>query len=49
MAQENARSTISAEEARRQFGEVIKRAYRDREQVAVEKGGMPMVVDPVFP
>jgi hypothetical protein len=37
MAQENAPSTISAEEAQRQFGEVIKRAYLGREQVVVKK------------
>ena len=49
MAQENAQSTISAEEAQRQFGEVIKRAYLGREQVVVEKDGMPMVVILSFP
>ena len=49
MAKENARSTISAEEAERQFGEVIKRAYRGREQVVVEKDGLPIVVVLSFP
>jgi prevent-host-death family protein len=49
MARENARSTISAEEAQTQFEEVIKRAYRNREQVVVEKDGMPIVVVLSFP
>jgi prevent-host-death family protein len=44
VAQEGARSTISATQARVRFGEVIKRAYVNQERVVVEKDGIPVVV-----
>lgn len=49
MAQEKAQSTISATQARVHFGEVIRRAYVNQEQVVVEKDGIPMVVILSFP
>ncbi len=36
--------TIPATEARIHFGEIIKRVYRGREQLIVEKDGLPVVV-----
>jgi len=44
MTQEKAQNTISATQARTHFGEVIKRAYVNQEQVVVEKDGVPVVV-----
>lgn len=35
---------LSATQARIHFGEVIKRAYKEREPVIIEKDGIPMVV-----
>jgi prevent-host-death family protein len=49
MSQEKAPSTISATQARIHFGEVIKRAYVNQEQVVVEKDGNPVVVILSFP
>ena len=49
MAQEKARSTISATQARVHFGEVIKKAYVNQEPVVVEKDGIPIVVILSFP
>ena len=49
MAQEKAQSTISATQARVRFGEVIKKAYVNQEQVVVEKDGIPVVVIVSFP
>jgi prevent-host-death family protein len=49
MAQGKAQSTISATQARVHFGEVIKRAYVNQEQVVVEKDGIPVVVILSFP
>jgi len=43
MALENVKS-ITATEARVHFGEVIRRAYTEREPVVVEKDGIPVVV-----
>ena len=49
LAQEKAQSTISATQARVHFGEIIRRAYVNQEQVVVEKDGIPMVVILSFP
>ena len=48
MTQGNMKS-ITATEARVHFGEVIKRAYTEREAVVVEKDGIPIVVILSFP
>jgi prevent-host-death family protein len=35
-------NTIPATQARNQFGEVLKRVYRDGEQLIIEKDGLPI-------
>lgn len=49
MSQEKTQNTISAVQARIHFGEIIEKAYVNREQVVVEKDGIPMVVILSFP
>jgi prevent-host-death family protein len=44
MAQAHVRSTISENEAQLRFGELMKRAWVDQEQVVIENDGIPVVV-----
>ena len=36
-------ATVNATEAKNRFGDVIRRAYRDKEHLIVERGGIPVV------